>query len=379
MASLITHLRPRQALQPIFRLSSTSRSIHVTLRHAANPISHPAAPGPPPPAPTVPDEESKEDRVARLKRKVSVLAAAKELKAKQPVTSYGGNPLKKRFWTQTTVKSSDEGHTPHLDTRPLRHPQSKKHLTVPQSKRALALGIALEWDALTSAQQATKGHFIPLTSLTARAFDIEAEDEAHGKENELRKGIVRVMMRYLSTDTLLCWAPETSIHDANDGSALAKEESSGQLRRLQEEMAKPIIAYLTTQIWPGVDINPILEEGSILPIEQPEMTKQVIRGWLMGLAPYDLAGLERAMLATKSLLVGVRLIVEWSGNFSDVREALDTAAKEGATRFGAHEAAKASTLEVAWQTGRWGEVDDTHDVEREDLRRQLGSVVLLVQ
>jgi ATP synthase F1 complex assembly factor 2 len=26
----------------------------------------------------------------------------------------------------------------------------------------------------------------------------------------------------------------------------------------------------------------------------------------------------------------------------------------------------------------WGEVEDTHDVEKEDLRRQLGGVVLLV-
>jgi ATP synthase F1 complex assembly factor 2 len=35
-------------------------------------------------------------------------------------------------------------------------------------------------------------------------------------------------------------------------------------------------------------------------------------------------------------------------------------------------------MEVAWQTRQWGEVEDTHDVEKEDMRRQLGSVVLLV-
>jgi ATP synthase mitochondrial F1 complex assembly factor 2 len=47
-------------------------------------------------------------------------------------------------------------------------------------------------------------------------------------------------------------------------------------------------------------------------------------------------------------------------------------------RFGIEEAAQACSVEVAWQTSRWGEVEDTHDVEREDLRRQLGSVLLLV-
>ena len=47
-------------------------------------------------------------------------------------------------------------------------------------------------------------------------------------------------------------------------------------------------------------------------------------------------------------------------------------------RFGAEEAARATSLEVDWQTGRWGEVEDTHDVEKEDVRRQFGAVVLLV-
>jgi ATP synthase F1 complex assembly factor 2 len=42
------------------------------------------------------------------------------------------------------------------------------------------------------------------------------------------------------------------------------------------------------------------------------------------------------------------------------------------------EAARASSLEVDYQTGMWGEVEDTHDVEKEDVRRQFGSVILLV-
>jgi ATP synthase F1 complex assembly factor 2 len=41
-------------------------------------------------------------------------------------------------------------------------------------------------------------------------------------------------------------------------------------------------------------------------------------------------------------------------------------------------AAQAASLEVLHQTEQWGEVEDTHDVEKEDLRRQLGSVILLV-
>jgi chaperone required for assembly of F1-ATPase len=47
-------------------------------------------------------------------------------------------------------------------------------------------------------------------------------------------------------------------------------------------------------------------------------------------------------------------------------------------KFGVEEAARAASLEVDWQTGMWGEVEDTHDVDKEDVRRQFGSVVLLV-
>ena len=75
------------------------------------------------------------------------------------------------------------------------------------------------------------------------------------------------------------------------------------------------------------------------------------------------------MLAGKGLLGAVRLLVEWS----DV-VGVDT----GGERYSVEDAARAASLEVNWQTGMWGEVEDTHDVEKEDVRRQFGSVVLLV-
>jgi ATP synthase F1 complex assembly factor 2 len=98
------------------------------------------------------------------------------------------------------------------------------------------------------------------------------------------------------------------------------------------------------------------------------------------LSPFELAGLERATLAGKSLLAAARLVVEWSeeGAHSRVVAQEGEEKGQGKKRFGVEEAARAVSLEVDWQTGRWGEVEDTHDVEKEDLRRQLGSVVLLV-
>lgn len=103
---------------------------------------------------------------------------------------------------------------------------------------------------------------------------------------------------------------------------------------------------------------------------------------MAGLNAWELVGLERAVLAGKSLCVGARLVVEWGESFADLRAALDASQeapeRAGKRRFGIEEAAEACSVEVRWQTGQWGEVEDTHDVEREDLRRQFGSMVLLV-
>jgi ATP synthase F1 complex assembly factor 2 len=128
---------------------------------------------------------------------------------------------------------------------------------------------------------------------------------------------------------------------------------------------------LSTKVWPGLEIVPILDSESILPLSQPKATKESICTWVSELSAHDLAGLERGILASKSLLIAVRLLTEWSENFRHIQ-------RHDVKKFGIEEAAEAANLEVKWQTDMWGEVEDTHDVGREDLKRQLGSVVVLV-
>jgi ATP synthase F1 complex assembly factor 2 len=124
--------------------------------------------------------------------------------------------------------------------------------------------------------------------------------------------------------------------------------------------AKPIIAYLTQRVWPGVEIVPILDETSIMPISQPEGTKAIIEGWVAGLPAWELAGLERAVLAGKGLLVAARLIVEWSEDMEHLREGV--AAEQ--ENFGVEQAARAASLEVTYQTDMWGEVEDVSTILR---------------
>lgn len=369
-------LRPALAT---LRLQATRRAprplpqcLHTTASRRATPLPHPSVPGPPPETPT-PSAEDVLYRVARKKKQASLLQQAKDLRAPPKP----GGALAKRFWKEATVREAEGTSAPpvlsnlpltvvgglqvFLDSRPVRTP-TKDILTLPATKHQLATAIALEWDLLLSAQQALKTHYIPMTSLAARAKDIEKAN-AEGT-TKVRDDIIRMLMRYLSTDTLLCWAPEHVLNEV--------PRNGLTLRQTQIKLTTPIIAYLTTHVWPGVEIKPILEPDSIMPVSQPEMTKDVIQGWLTGLPSFELAGLERAVLASKSLLIGVRLVHEWAEAFAQSREAA------GARRFGIEEAAEAASTEVRWQTGQWGEVEDTHDVEREDMKRQLGSVILLV-
>ena len=158
---------------------------------------------------------------------------------------------------------------------------------------------------------------------------------------------------------------------ANPSSALDDEGKS--LRERQEEVYHDVVGYLTRRVFPGVSIIPVLDEGSIMPRSQAPGTREVVQGWILGaLSPWELAGLERATLAGKSLLGAARLVVEWSEDGAGIG-----IGKEGEV-FGVEKVARGVSVEVDWQIGRWGEVEDTHDVEKEDLRRQMGSVVLLV-
>lgn len=273
----------------------------------------------------------------------------------------------RRFWKEVNVREVDGGLRIYLDTRPIRRANSQI-LAIPISKPHLATAIALEWDLLTFAKQALKPHLIPLVSLVSRVYDIVDSDSSSLEVGAIRSGIIDTLMRYLETDSILCWVPLPS---PDPPGYEVHQSRTEPLRVLQQRAAKPILEFLESRVWPGIKIEPVLETNSIMPKSQAPTTCQVIREWLLALDPWDLAAIERATLAGKGLLLAVRLVVEWSENFVHLR-------KSPRQDFGIEEAASVANLEVEWQIGMWGLVEDTHDVDREDVRRQLGSAILLV-
>jgi ATP synthase F1 complex assembly factor 2 len=66
-------------------------------------------PGPPPETPT-PSVSDALDRVARKKRQAEMLQQAKEFR---PSSKKPTSVLKKRFWTDVTVREADGRHAPH--------------------------------------------------------------------------------------------------------------------------------------------------------------------------------------------------------------------------------------------------------------------------
>ncbi|KAI9809720.1 MAG: hypothetical protein M1825_000153 [Sarcosagium campestre] len=366
--------------------------LHTTTSACANPLPV-TAHGPPPAAPT-PAASQFGQRIERRRRQAEMLRRGQALRS---------GPSNKRFWKDVSVKHTPDGLHILLDSRPVRTP-SKSILTIPHSKPHLASAIALEWDLLVSAQQALKQHLIPLTSLVSRAHDIRDQDSSG--ERGIRDEIVGMVMRYLDTDTLLCLAPDQhpshSIRTSSaTGSATGEATTDDSRKReslkdIQWRVAQPIIAHLTMHVWPGAEIRPVEDTTAIVPPEQPQATKAIIRGWVTGLPAYELAALERGVLACKSLLGAARFLVEWSPEWDHLRrdgesrselglgetESLSESSKSSSSssrsRFGIEEAAEAASVELRWQTRIWGEVEDTHDVEREDLKRQLGQIVILL-
>jgi len=347
----------RPALRPALRSARPYRPLYPclhtdALRRAA-----------PPPATAASEPSDAMARVARKRRQADVMKQAREMRDVYAPAHQPKNTLARRFWKDVHVREANDGLQVLLDHRPVRMP-NQQILTLPPTKQPLATAIALEWDLLTSAQQALHADNIPMTSLAARALDLAAAD-TDGRAH-VRAAVVDYLMRVLSTDTLLCWAPETVRHDAT--------QDGQTLRERQRDVAMQVTAYLSAHVWPGIVLQPTLDPSSILPVAQPTATQYAVRSWCEELPAFELAGLERAVLASKSLLVGARLVHEWGEAFAQARPA----ASASEPRFGVDEAAAAATLEVQWQTAQWGEVEDTHDVEREDLRRQLGSAIVLV-
>ncbi|KAB5592612.1 ATP synthase mitochondrial F1 complex assembly factor 2 [Ceratobasidium theobromae] len=229
-----------------------------------------------------------------------------------------------RFWKKVNVAENDGILTITLDKRPLRTPEGAR-LEIPRTHRVLATLVAIEWE---NQEKLIKHHALPMTSIVSRAID--------GLNHEgMRIGLVAGLLKYLETDTI-CF----------------HETHPPTLVKLQEEHWEPLINWAESTY--GVRINKF---ESILGNTQPAETKEAFAKAANKLDQWEMAAFERAVLTTKSFIIALAL----------VKGQIDV-----------EQAARAAHVEVVSQTMRWGEVEDTHDVDYHHIRRQLGSVACVL-
>ncbi|EMD34503.1 hypothetical protein CERSUDRAFT_125608 [Gelatoporia subvermispora B] len=230
----------------------------------------------------------------------------------------------KRFWKSVGIESRDNGLAITLDKRPLRTPGGKP-LLLPQHKRLVAALIATEWE---NQETLLKPHALPVTSLASRAIDAFTDEKSRSEVRSL-------LLKYLDTDTI-CY----------------HESEPDALVTLQEAHWKPLLEWACSEF--GVDIQ---TSDSLLFTSQPPETLQKFDKVMAEFDQWEMAAIERATYTSKSFLIALALV-------------------KG--RISAEDAALASHVEVNSQIKRWGEVEDSHDVDHHDVRRQLGSAACIL-
>ncbi|CAI5758949.1 unnamed protein product [Candida verbasci] len=283
-----------------------------------------------------------------------------------------------RFWDKGNVyyNPKTEKYEIQLDGKTLRTPLGFP-LELPKNKKQLAYLIAHEWTNLPNIS--VKSSTLPLTNLASRVIDLENKDKSDNiekKENMLALEEVKLnMLRYLDTDTCLIFAQH--------------RDCDGKLRKRQDEIHKPLIEEFNEFFtkW-GHKQNLIKKDEEIrlnyLDCEtdglrgnkQGEKTQQVVLDWLDHLPIFDIIALEKTIFTTKSFLCGITLLRSNSITHKEIYQFNKSTPDEYYYKS-LQELVELGNLETILQTDQWGEVEDTHDVDKHDWLRNLASAALL--
>lgn len=267
----------------------------------------------------------------------------------------------KKFWDNVSVaKDKDQDKfVVQLDTRPIRTPLGYP-LAVDKDRGLLAALLQKEWSNVPNGT--VRPHALPLTSLVSRCIDLEhANEEGANADLKVKIGgdreeLSKSLLRYLDTDTLLVFSP--------------RDELEGKLRIAQDEMYLPIIAsvekFLDHYSETPVSLN-ILDADvhGLRGNAQDPNTISAAKKYLDSLTAWDLAVFEKTVLVTKSFICGLLLLQ--SKTLRKPSHGLE---------YTMEDIARAATLETIYQTERWGEVEDTHDVDKRDIRRNVHAAAI---
>ena len=266
--------------------------------------------------------------------------------------SEGSNETLKKFWTKVDLVKNDSSYELQLDNKSLRTPLGN-NLSIPLSRGVLAHMLLHEWSSLSGV---IKTHSLPLTSLTSRAIDLKFANEQNDEQAITKVGkrsdIIEMLLRYLDTDTLLVFSPA--------------KEYEGTLRKAQEDLYRPVIKSVEGLLGGQLSYLDSDRDG-LRGNRQSDETRAKAREWLNALSYWDLVAFEKVTLTTKSFICGVLVVCSKSSH----------GLSHPQLNISLEEIAHLASLEIVYQTERWGEVEDTHDVDYQDLRRNINSAAML--
>lgn len=280
------------------------------------------------------------------------------------------NKIRKKFWQNINLNSEVDPGFIHIqmDSKTIRTPMGNQ-LKVKEDQLLLAYLLKNEWNNLESLS--SKSYSLPLTSLASRCIDLETaykrdiDPDLLSKYNGDRDLIIRDLLRYLDTDTLLVFAP--------------KAELEGSLRKDQDRLYLPIIngiedllyAYLPKES--GIkreDFKLRKLDSDIDGLRsniQLDCVREASTNYVKSLSYWNLAVFEKTVMITKSFICGI-LLCENAIN-AEVIPSL---------KCDIEKIERLASLETIHQTEKWGEVEDTHDVNKADLLRNISAAYILV-
>lgn len=281
-----------------------------------------------------------------------------------------------KFWEKVDTHHENGLYEVRLDGKTLKTPLGFP-LALPENKRQLAYLVEHEWANLPDLK--VKTNTMPLTSLAARAIDLDTIHSTETRDPELIAKVGDLddvkanLLRYLDTDTCLIFTTQ--------------EEYDGKLRARQEELYRPLISEFEGYFGAYARKNSLVpsedyvfklqfldcETDGLRGNEQTLTVQNIVMHWMSQLSIFELIALEKAVVALKSFLCGASLV---RSNSSGEVHQLNHA--EGEAFFKTiDEIIELGNLETIFQTEEWGEVDDTHDVDGAEWMRSLAAAALV--
>lgn len=279
--------------------------------------------------------------------------------------------LVKRFWDNVDLHYTTSDRIDlQINGKTINTPIGNA-LSLSTHREPLAYLVKKEWENI--AKNEVNPFLLPLTSLTARCIDFETVNKGTNHDLQDKIGanvdtIANSLLRYLDSDTLLVFAP--------------RNELEGKLRSEQNRLYLPIIKSIEILLNEEYgdqqkDKNRDKHEFTHLSIldadihgirgnMQPDRIKEAALRYINSLTMWELAIFEKITTVTKSFICGMLLIENKSRK-----------TKNPDLQISVDDIIRATTLETIHQTERWGEVEDTHDINRCEMYRNVLSAAIV--